>query len=393
MALLDYVRERFPVLFRKHRTARTAAGGKPIAGYVSGAALAELRVDEPRDLADLADKMRQDYMVRFSELILKSNLTSAPVTITVETESGSGDGRAAALAEQLQRLWGETLPSMCQSIGDGRVAYEKVWRYDAGRNLNVIERLEPLPFRQTALQLDEDGDFAGLELRVGEDAVKLPPQKCWWLALDPTVLEPHGRSRYVGAPCETWKQRQETFRLRKLYLKRFALRGGVAHIPPTVKNEQTGLVEDNFAKMAAAYESYYAGGLIMFPNSRDTHGRFLNEWTEQPSAMDPTPLETVLDGQDTEQLRAFGIPEKTVIEGAQVGSHAMVTVQMLTLLSVVEDLLNQFTGSFRKQVIDNVIALNYRGTEAPQITITYPPLKERLQENAAKCSRVSPKPD
>ena len=144
--------------------------------------------------------------------------------------------------------------------------------------------------------------------------------------------------------------------------------------------------------MAAAYESYYAGGLIMFPNSRDQHGRFLNEWTEQPSAMDPTPLETVLDGQDTEQLRAFGIPEKTVIEGAQVGSHAMVTVQMLTLLSVVEDLLNQFTASFRKQVIDNALAVNYRGQgDTPQITISYPPLKERLQQN--ECSRVSPKPD
>lgn len=366
-------------LFASRFSANKEAPQKhPPEGYVAGGALADLRVEEPKDQADLAEKMRSDCMVQFAEFVLKANLKTAMVTVTCE----GGDQRAVALADQLQQLWFDALPSMCQAIGDGRVAYEKVWGYDPTNNLNVIERLEPLPFRQTEMELDPDGEFNGLVLKVGENGLPLSPHKCWWLALDPTVLEPHGKSRYAGAPLEVWKQRQHTFNLRSKYLRRFALRGGVIHMPPTIRNEQTGQIEDNFKNMAAAIESYYVGGVMMFPNTPGPGKEgFDHQWTEPPTAMDPSPLEMVLEGQDTEQLRSFGIPEKTVIEGEAVGSHAMVSIQMLTLLAVVEDLLGQFCNSFKKQVIENAVQVNYRGMTAPVFAISFPQLKDKIQKS------------
>jgi hypothetical protein len=334
--------------------------------------LAELRTPEAKDVAELSERMRRDYQVQLAELVLVANLKAAHVTISVI----GGDERAALLASHLQRLWDSSLTGMTAAIGDGRVAYEKIWDYDPDANLSHIRKLEPLPFRLTSMRLTEQGEFNGIDLTARPEPLSIPPEKSWWLALDPTAGEPHGRSRYVGAPHEVWKERREAIRLRKLFLKRFAVRAGVAHIPPTVEDERGQLI-DNFEATGKAIDELLAGGMLLFPNTRDPQGNYEYDYTDPPSTLDPSPIDTVIDGLDAEQLRAFGVPEKTVIEGQAVGSFAMVSQQMLILYAVVEGLLSQFVDSFQKYIIDKVVEANYCRLTAPRITASYIPLTQQ----------------
>ncbi len=354
----------------RHKPANST---QPAGAKLSAPVVAALREPEPKTVAELARRMRDDYQVQLAERVITANLQAIAVHVAVE----QGDARARLLGVRLRDLWSAALPAMLKAFGDGRVAFEKVWTCDAAANLSFVRQLEPLPFEQTQLQLDAEGRFSGIALRGPRGAaIVLGPAKGWWLALDPTPAQPHGRSRYLGAPYETWKKRQDTFRLRNVLLERFALRGGVAHVPPTVEDEYGHLI-NNFDATAKAYTALQAGGLLLFPNHRDKQGQYEFNYTEPPGLLDPGPLEAVLDGQDVEQLRAFSIPEKTIIEGQAAGSYALVSQQMLILFAIVEDVLAQFCDSFQRYVIDPQVAANFTEETAPRVVIGFTRLSAR----------------
>lgn len=338
-------------------------------GRVASAALAKERKPEERRIDTIAEWMDADYQVRLAKLTLRANIQSVQVSIAAV----NADGQADAIAERLQTLWEKSLASMIEAISHGRVAYEKVWTYDG---TSYIRKLDPLPFKATEMILDDDGSFAGIKLKAAGKELTIPVEQSWWLALDPTALEPHGRSRYLGAPYKTWEQRREALRLRKVFIERFVLGWAKAHVEPTkVDPERPGEVIDNFKRIGDAYDAARSGGIIMFDNARDEEGRFLEDIEEMPQVETIQPLDDAIDGMDAEQLRAFGIPEKTVIEGDAVGSFALVTQQMLILYSVVEDILGQFVNSFQAYIIAPTAEAN--GLPADAITATFPRLTEK----------------
>ena len=125
--------------------------------------------------------------------------------------------------------------------------------------------------------------------------------------------------------------------------------------------------------MARAHDARIAGSLLLLSNERDKDGNYLYDYTEQPSTLDLSPLDDSIDGLDQEQLQAFGIPPKTVLEGSATGSFAMVSQQMLTLYAVVEGILHQFEASFQKYVIDKSVAASF-DSPMPRLRIGHAPL-------------------
>ncbi len=314
--------------------------------------------------------------------------------------------RAKLLAAQLQKLWDTHLPEMLKSFREGRVAFEKVWDYSSGANLSFIRKLEPLPYAQTEMRLiqagspeagangEHAGDFDGIDLHhtdpdpkkkagTGVDpnqrgsndqsTVRIPVDKSWWLALDPTPLQPHGRSRFNGAPYVTWKERQEAIRLRRVLVLKMVLMGPTAHVPDEITLEN-GQSVDTFAAMAEAHDERTAGGMLILSNQRDRDGNYLFDVTEEAHTIDPAPLDIHIDGLDQEQLQAFGIPPKCVIEGDAVGSFAMVSQQRLILDAVIEFLLKELEESFQKYVIDKTVQMNFSPADGVKIKIGHEPL-------------------
>lgn len=359
--------------------------------------LARLIGNEPKELGELVERMRADYQVRLSELTLQALMKTVPVAIHTEERGDAEEqetseqqpvqtderesARARVLARKLKKLWDDRLQEMLECFSYGRVAFEKVWNFDSSTGLQFIEDLEPLPFKQTTMQLDEEGGFAGLTLSAGGDRaggdhkIELEPIKSWWLAIDTTATEPHGRSRYLGAPHEVWKFRRKLFRLREVFMNRCVLKGGVAHVPMGTNIDDQGNTTDDSTNVEKAFEDYVSGGLLMFPNHRDPDTKEYLYDVEIPEGLnDPGPLEAAIDGSDVEQVRAFGIPEKTIMEGDAVGSYAMVSMQMLVLYAICDDLLSQIAGSFQAYVIDKVVEQNWDSAQQPSITITVPKL-------------------
>lgn len=373
----------------KSNVAAPVVSWRPRGSYAK-ALLAKLRKPEVKDIAELAEKMREDYQITLAELVIAANIRAVNYSVSVESPASASprdQKRAELLGAQCQKLWQETLPRMVDAFGNGRVAFEKINAYEAVSGLNFFKSLEDLPFAQTEMALTDQGDFAGIELTVGEDGVTIPPDCSWWLALDATALEPHGRSRFLGAPHKTWERRQETLRLRDLFVERFALRGGVAHVPETVQDEDGNII-DVFEAIQEAYASVQAGGFMALPNARDKEGNYLFDFTEAKlENYDAGPITEVLDSQDAEQLLSFGIPPKTVIEGDAVGSFALVSQQMLILFAVIEDIVDQFVKSFQRYVIDKVVGMNWT-LGKPRIQLVYTRLTEKPDNLASELVKL-----
>lgn len=329
------------------------------------------RKREPQSLAALIEEMENDYQISFSKEILAAHIQAVNVSIACE----SPDARAKLLTEHLQLLWRETLPRMIDSISFGRVAFEKENEYNADANLHFTRTLADLPFKKTELVLTDDGDFDGIKLTTRGEIFHIEPSKSWWLSLDETVLEPHGKSRYLGAPHAEWKKRRTVFEIQEKMLKKFALRGGVARGPSQVEDE-SGNLTDTADILESAMQHYVVGGLLYLPGEKDQAGNYPIEWTEPPTLMDPSPLDNVLDKSDVRVLRSFGISELAVSQTADVGSFAMAVMHRLVLMSVVQGILQQYVNSYKRYVIEKHIEWNFLEEDQISITMTFPNLTD-----------------
>jgi SPP1 gp7 family putative phage head morphogenesis protein len=347
-------------------------------GTVSAAALAGLqRRENTRSVAGMAREMSEDYQVKFGKLVLESNIKAVTVSVSAE----DGDERAEALADYCAKLWKRSITSACEFLVHGRVAWEKGYRFDERLFLTVVD-LDPLPFDRTEMRLTEDGAYDGVDLAGKNGKVPIPAADSWWLACDPTAIEPHGKSRLAGAARKAYLDRQEIRRLRAMFLARFAIGWAKAHVQSRYVNPVTQETVDGHLKMQQAYEAMRSAGLVTFDNARatkadGTEGAYLDDLETLPVAASAQPLDDCLDGMDVEQLRALGIPEKTVMEGEAVGSFAMVSQQMRVLMAVVDDLVAQLVDSFQRYVVDKLVAMNWPDDEQrPVLVVSYPPLTE-----------------
>ena len=323
---------------------------------------------EAADIVELVSKMRDDEQVTFAEFTLKACIKRIDVFVTTESD----DPRAEALANQLQSLWEKSLDDFLESIAYGRTAFERLFSYDADINLRITECLEYLPFTLTKMKLAE-GRFDGITVGRGGNKVELTKDESLWMAIDADALNPHGRSRFLGAPYRVWQRRQKVVGpkgLEEKFLSRFALRGGKAHVQATVTDEKTGQQIDNLAATAEAYQDLLSGGLMIFDNTQTDDGKYANDITESASTLDPMPISNVVDKLDVRMLRAFGIPEKTVIDNG-AGSWDLVSLQMLILWAVCEGLISQMIDAFQLGVIDPSVADNFAQDSGVSIKATF----------------------
>lgn len=332
-------------------------------GVVSKRIRATVAVPEPKSQAELVRQMRQDYQIQLAELVLRSEISAIRVTF-------SSQGNAGPLVESLENLWKRHLPDMLECIADGRVAFEKDWEYVGGKTL--ITALSPLPPDLTEMKLTRLGSFAGIKVALGDEdrCLTIPEQSAWWLALDSTAKHPQGRSRFQGAPFHTWKERREAIRLRRLLVSKFVVRGMVGRAPSTVVKAD-GTSVDTIQNFLDQADALLSGGAMCLPSERDpTTNEFLYDIVKFPEVSDPKGIDDHIDGLDQEQLQAFGIPPKTVLEGTS-GSYAMVIAQRRVLDAVVDGILRQIEQSFQEYVIDKVLAAN--GLPVGSIKIEHAP--------------------
>lgn len=352
-------------------------GDSPEKGPGGGKSVAE-QIEpnvEQKSFGMLVDEMNCDYQIKFANFVLAANVAAVQVSISVE----NGDGpKSDAIQKALQKLWEQTVPAMIQAVGFGRVAFEKDWDYvtKSGVGITVIKRLEPMEYHDSRLRLSEDHKFDGFDVRVSANPDKWLPVEsvnAWWLAINATAKNPHGVSWYRGAVEDAWRTKKKTMRNRDIFVRRFAIRGGVAHGPETLTDERTGQIIDCQAKMVEAADNLYSGGTTYLPNTPHSDpdmraaGKYEWDFAEANAAtLDPGPILAVEDKDNVAILRAFGIPEKAAIEGDGVGSFSQLSLQILTLFAVVDSIVAQFIDSFNAYCVQATREANYGEGPGPE---------------------------
>lgn len=352
--------------WRAGTTQEPAPAEKTAHGQKSSASLAEQREPESRnEISRMAEKMLDDPQFAFALRVLVANCNAIRVTWTPTVE---GNQRADDLAEHTDKLWRRTRRDLGELIKHGRVAYEKVHKYNKATQNLEIRKLVPLPYDETEMQLDESGNFSGIELSGGKQPVELEAWKSYWTALDATPTRPHGRSRFLGAPHEVFKERREVRELRKEFLRRFSMGLAKAHVNPTGKDPQTGQPFNNMERVGREWENARAGGIFVMSNKPGPSGAGFAEDIEMfPEPKGSGPLDATLDTLAVDVLRSLGMPEKTIMEGSAVGSYALVTQQMLILNSVCEEIVEQDSENFQEYVADKQAEDNFPESEGVEI--------------------------
>lgn len=356
--------------------------------------LAGQRKKEPAGLADLARQLEADYQFKLANLVLRSLVQSATVTVEAGTPRDAAPReveRARALADNLEEVWRRTLPSMLEAIGLGRAAFEKTFRHDPALELYLLADLDYLPFERTSLALDEEGSFAGIELSAGEasggfaspsqPAIRLEPARAWWFALDPTVLEPHGRSRYLGAAREVFLRRRELDRLEAIWYSKFAIGHAVARAPDRGETDPVlgpgGREEewlDPIEVLRDRCQEIESGGVLVLSSKTSPDGKYLYDYVESAGQKDGAPLENRRRQLDVAALRAMGIPERAITQDGQTGSYALADVHQSVLEKTCEGILGQATASFEKYVAAKAAELNWPIDRRPRFRVTFQPL-------------------
>lgn len=371
----------------------SSRAGAPRSIVSSQRILKGLRKSESKRLIRIIEEMRADHQFAFVERVTEANLSSSQVTVSAE----GGDERLDSLAERLQDLWNNSVRSMCEAFALGRVAYESVWQYDESLNLHYIESLEQLPFSQTEMLLDEAGEFSGIELtgkdsRGNQETITIEAVDSWWLAVDATIIEPHGRSRFLGAPEREFLRRKTLSELHDKLISKFCLRGGVIRGPQQVR-DSNGQMVDAAEQFSSQMDILESGGWIYLPDTRDSNGNFEYQIDSPPELEDPAPIDSHWDKSDVRVLRAFGISELSVQQTGEVGSFAMSVMHRLILSSLIQGLLEQFTGSFRRGPVQHCIDVNFGPGAAVDITVTFPDMtavEDSLMVELAKSLATSP---
>jgi len=363
-----------------------------VQGSQTANALAGLLQAPPQQVELLVAEMRKDYQLNLAERVLVSGAEQVKVTF----KTTDGDASAKAVRDHVEKEFYRKRSAMMNFIAYGRVAFEKAWKYVPEAGVHVCD-LNELPYKQTKMIL-RNGKFSGIRLDgKTEDGQKsqvdLGEIYAWWLAMDATPTEPHGKSRFLGAACNTWLDRKNTRRLLRIFLDKFALGSRIIRGPeylddPT--NTDPNAPKIRFADVIQnAIVPYEAGGSLVLSNKRQVSvgatgqqdvGYEIEVDNDNAQPQDSAPLLAVIAEQDSWQLLSMGIPPKTVTEGAEQGSFAMVAQQRIVLLAVFEDIFLQLREQFQTGVIDPMVAMN----GCAPVTMDYTPLTERPDDLASE---------
>ena len=342
---------------------------------------------EPTTIVRLVDSIEQDYQFKLGYLVIESLVKSAPISIEIETlDPGRDQSRAEVLVDNLEAVWSQALPSAIRAFAYGRAAFEKTYRFDRANGVYLVADLDYLPPEYTELVLDGDGCFAGVKLAVGKESTLLEPSRAWWFALDPTATEPHGRSRYLGAPFDVWKERRQLEEQERIWYSKFAIGHGVARAPERVEplppyqasgnktlDDGSG-TNDPMEVLRHELASIESGGILILSSRTYPDGTPLYDYKESEGQRDSSPLEQRRQMLDVAALRSLGIPERAITQDDRSGSRAMAQVHLEVLYRTCEGILDQLIASYQQYVIRKAVEINWPENRRPSFRMRYRPI-------------------
>lgn len=346
------------------------------------AAIARDAIQEPKTLKELVDRIESDTQFLLGKLAIKALVCSAKVSIEC-------DDAHRADADELTALWERSISEAFECFGFGRACFEKRYGpYANGRR--PIIGLDPLPFEDTEMVLNDAGQFTGVKVKTNSETLTLDSSCVWWCALDATPKEPHGRSRYRGAPLKVWRWRQQSDKNWEIYEKKFALGVGVMRAPSRYPDNMDrggdvgeinagGMPADPMADAMVMLEGIGSGGYAVLPSETDAGGRPFFDYTPPSNTnVNSSPIENRRRVLDAMALRSLGVPERAVTQDEATGSYGMAEVHRKVLANTCEEILQQILTNFQEGVVDPWAQQNF-GSHTKFFVVSQPIVDESKQ--------------
>lgn len=349
--------------------------------------LAQQQVKEPKNIPELVEKVENDPKAK----ICKSAILTACDSAEIDFVCDPPNPKFKADAEAFRELWQASKKDFFPSFAYGRCAFFKRW---VGGQ--PIRALEFLPFEMTYYIVDkETGKFGGIgyrgETEDGKDDQYIAPIDALWLAIDATPLNPHGRSRYIGAVLETWKKRQKFDITNENYDNKQSTGNRVLKAPCAWPKDNGNAVLDKGTQGEIGSDGELqtplddamdrvavleGGGTVGFHSGQhpaDQGGGELYSLTNLDTVGDSAHLQSRQKKYDDDMPEAFGFPPQA-LSVTETGAYAMVSAFQRILYYVAEEFLRQIVAAFQKYVINNWIDFNYPEGQRPKITMVLKPL-------------------
>lgn len=328
---------------------------------------------------DKIREMRRDPTIRLARLMVRAPILSTPWS--VECDDASLQGAANEIVSMVEPHRFKILQSATMGLIDfGWQAYEKVFEIRDG--YFKLKRLKPLLQDCTRIVIDEDGNIAGVINEVEDDKVELDTTYAMVLNMD-TECDYHYGLSYMASVERSYDSALRIMRCADVYDKKIAGAHWVIYFPDGKSNYNGEEVTNDVIAKDLINKLENSGSFAIPYQVRDVLEQ-LNDnkpgdqaWVVdlKESTGSGANFEERLGRCDREKVRAFGLPERSILEGqfgtkAEADSHADFAIVGIELLhySIVQQV--------NTQLIDQLVRLNFGEQYVGKIYLKNQPLSD-----------------
>ncbi len=324
-------------------------------------------------------KMRKDPTIFLARLMVRSPIIASAWTI--ERDDATLQPVADFISAQLMPLRFRFLEAASQGLIDfGWQGFEKVWVVKDG--LFTIKRLKPLLQDITTVRVNVDtGEFIGFINGTDDDEQELDLFDSLLLNTNVECDYHYGQS-YMGNAKKAYDASSSIMRSADIYDKKIAGAHWVIRFPDGGLSLYDGVETPNDVIAKRLLEALESSGSFAIPHKMlDTleqlSGASPQAWQIQliESSGSGANFEERLLRCDREKVRAFGVPERSILEGqfgtkAEADSHAD-----FALLGI--DLLNQsIVEQLNVQLVNQILRVNYGDDMQNRVYLKAQPLSD-----------------
>ena len=291
------------------------------------------------------------------------------------------EDRCRFVQRQIEPMRAAFLVEALRALEFGWRPFEKVW--DVRHGSVVLRRLKPLLPDFTFLQVDANGNFAG----VAQMDVRLPVEKAFIYSYDGEAGNLYGRSRHENArqAWSCWQQVDD--RTAQLATKVSAIIP-LVHYPLGQSRDASGQLRDNGDLADVILNGLGSGRGVKLPNlfansedprlSADLAGKssWMVSFLEAANAAhNLTGLTERQRYYDALMFRAWLRPERVGLE-SQHGSRADASKHTETGLTDSELLHADVCDQFNRGVVDELLTYNFSSGAVGSVYVSPSPLQE-----------------
>jgi hypothetical protein len=342
---------------------------------VSARSLTTADYIRPRDIR----AMRRDPTIRIARMMVRAPIVST--LWSVEKDTKELQYIADFVAAEVLPLRFKFLETVTRGVIDhGWQPYEKFFQYKSG--YYHID-LKPLLQEITEILIDEDtGEFLGFKNGDSAKEVEIGPARAVLINIEMEGDNYYGES-YLASAKQAYDNAVKISRAAEIYDRKVAGAHWIITYPDGesmyngVKTRNQEIATDLIRVLENSGSFAIPKGVNDIIEGLNTSMAYASQWTidlKEASGSGANFGER-LARCDVEKVRAFGLPERAILEG-QFGTKAEADSHGDFAITAIEWLHTTIIAQFNEQVVDSIVRINFGQEYVGKVYVRQEPLND-----------------